>query len=100
MDDVLLGLIYGLLRWIPNDGATAALRDAIIAHAQTATNEISAAYLIAVARGAYFERLDDILAGLCSETPIEIEPILEIGSSSGSEMLFGLLLAAKIIIER
>lgn len=99
MDDVLLGFLYGALRWMPQDGATVTLRDAIVNYAQSHTNAISAAYLTAVAQGAFFERLDNIMEGLCNSASVDITPILEIGSSSGSEMLFGLLLAAKIAMK-
>lgn len=96
LDDILSGLLYGLLRLTPQEAPTAVLSQAIAAYAPTHTNAISAAYLLAVARGGCFERLDDVLYGLCAQNIINIEPILEIGSSSGSEMLLGLLLAAKI----
>ncbi|MBO5323745.1 MAG: DUF2877 domain-containing protein [Oscillospiraceae bacterium] len=96
LDDILLGMLYGLLRLAAQEGTAAILGDAIKANAPTRTNAISAAYLDAVACGGCFQRLDDILKNLSSSTPINIEPILEIGSSSGSEMLLGLLLAIKI----
>ena len=95
MDDILLGLLYGLLRLSPQKVTTALLRDAILSYASTHTNAISAAYLETVARGNHFERLDDMIENLSANTAINIEPLLEIGSSSGSEMLFGLLLATK-----
>lgn len=96
MDDVLLGIVYGLQRFAPLKGCTASLRDAILRQAQSRTNAISAAYLEAVAQSGYFQRLDDAMIGLYNNIAIDISPLLEIGSSSGSEMLLGLLLAAKI----
>ena len=100
MDDVLLGLLYGLQRLPCKSSIKADLSDAILIQAQTSTNAISAAYLVSVARGAYFERLEDALRNLSTDEPLNIDPMLEIGSSSGSEMLFGLLLAAQITSER
>ena len=98
-DDILLGLLYGLQSLVPKEAATAALRSAIETQAQALTNEISAAYLTAVAQAEPFQRLDDLLDGLGKEDTIDIGPILEIGSSSGSEMLLGLLLAANITLK-
>ncbi|MBP3479154.1 MAG: DUF2877 domain-containing protein [Oscillospiraceae bacterium] len=96
-DDVILGLMYGLLRLAPYAVSTKALTEAVIKYAPINTNAISAAYLQAVAEGGEFSRLDNILHGLSGKIPLDIEPMLEIGSSSGSEMLLGLLIAAKII---
>ena len=95
-DDILLGMLYGLLRFAPQEASTAALRQTILTYAPSHTNAISAAYLTAVAQGEYYELLDQQLLALCSKTPIDIQPILQVGSSSGSEMLLGLLLAAHI----
>lgn len=99
LDDVMLGLMYGLIRLAPQEPQTASVRKAILKHAPTRTNAISGAYLYAVAQGRPFERLDDILSGLAGTIPLDIAPILQIGSSSGSEMLLGLLLAAKMIMK-
>ena len=96
MDDVLLGMLYGFLRFAPQEAVTAVLRDVILEKAPTQTNEISAAYLCAVAKGGHFERLENVLTSLYTDGIIEIGSLLEIGSSSGSEMLLGLLLAADI----
>ena len=97
LDDILLGLLYGLMR-LPRQKAVASiLSEAIATYAPTQTNAISAAYLNAVAQGGCFERLDNIIENLGVNAPINIAPILEIGNSSGSEMLLGLLLAANLI---
>ena len=96
LDDVLLGMLYGLLRLAPQWESTVHLCTAIQEMAEEKTNAISAAYLTAVAAGGPFSRLDTVLQELgCSALPC-IAPMMEIGSSSGSEMLFGLLLAAKL----
>lgn len=96
MDDCLLGMLYGLLRTEPDQRAAALLKEAVMTYAPDGTHAISAAYLTAVAAGAPFGRLDEVLRGLSGEIPLNIDPILEIGSSSGSEMLLGLLLAVNI----
>ena len=57
---------------------------------------ISAAYLQAVIAGAPFERMDRVFAGLCGEEPLDIEKLTRIGSSSGGEMLLGMLIALKM----
>ena len=99
LDDVMLGMLYGWMRFAPNEPRTASLRDAILTNAPICTNSISAAYLIAVAQNGIFELLDNLIDGLSGETPINIAPILQIGSSSGSERLLGLLLAAKMTMK-
>lgn len=97
LDDVLLGMLYALLRW--GDHRADLLKEAIQTHAPNNTHPISAAYLLAVADGAPFQRLDNILWALTVQIPLDLQPIMEIGSSSGSEMLLGLLLAAKLHTE-
>lgn len=94
MDDVLLGMLYALLRW--GDDRASLLIESIRSLAPNGTHPISVAYLLAVAEGAPFQRLDDILWALTAQIPLDLQPIMEIGSSSGSEMLLGLLLAAKL----
>lgn len=93
LDDVLSGMLYTLLRVAPENPATVIFKSAIVSFAPERTNEISAAYLLAVAEGGDFDLLDNVLLGLSGRQPVEIEPILGIGSSSGSEMLLGVLLA-------
>ncbi|MBE6975962.1 MAG: DUF2877 domain-containing protein [Ruminococcaceae bacterium] len=100
LDDVLLGILYGLLRLAPEQNNTRHLQTAIRGFAPEQTHAISAAYLSAVADGAAFSRLDDILRALGGEAPVDITQLMKIGSTSGSEMLLGLLLAANIMIQR
>lgn len=99
-DDVLLGMLYCLLRAAPHWRSTELLRSAVHKLAPTATHPISAAYLVAVAEGTAYCRLDDMLRMLSGQLPLDILPVLEIGSSSGSEMLLGILIAAQIITNR
>lgn len=96
LDDVMLGMLYTLLRlWRER---AQLLRSAIEEYAPQGTHPISVAYLLAVAKGAPFARLDEILLGLSGQKALDIAPIISIGSSSGSEMLLGLLLAAQLTI--
>ena len=96
LDDVMLGLLYGLQRLTLGSKSIDLLKRAVLHHAPGNTNDISAAYLQAVANNAPFQRLDVILLSLAGQVPLDIQPLLSIGSSSGSEMLLGLLLAAQI----
>lgn len=93
MDDVLLGHMYVLLRCAGTHPVTAALRQVLV-HAAGRTNDISAAFLKAVAMGEPFQRLEQLLRGLSGEFPPDLTPMLEVGGSSGSEMALGALLAA------
>ena len=99
LDDVILGMLYTFIRAIPHSQITQELQSAVITLSTDRTNAISAAYLQAVAENAAFERLDDLLLGLSGQIPMNLEPILQIGNSSGSEMLLGVLIAAKIITD-
>ena len=99
LDDVLNGLLYGLYRLAPQKASTVFLAEAILKLSPSRTNEISSAYLNAIAQGGTFSLLDQILMDLCADVPLDISSILQIGSSSGSEMLFGLLLAAQISLK-
>ena len=96
-DDVLLGMLY-IFRALPKQAPEGAklLTDWIGRLWPRCTNAISGAYLNAVIDGAPFERMDRIFRGLCGEEPLEIETLTRIGSSSGSEMLLGMLLALKL----
>ncbi len=93
MDDVLLGHLYVLRRRAGKHPVTAALEQ-VLTDAAGRTNDISAAFLKAVAMGEPFQRLEQLLRGLSGEIPLELSPMLEVGGSSGSEMVLGALLAA------
>lgn len=96
-DDVLLGMLY-IFRTIPQRAPEGAeLLAAWIGRLwPRCTHPISGAYLQAMIDGGPFERMDRLFRGLCGEDPLEIETITRIGSSSGSEMLLGMLLALKL----
>ena len=89
-DDILAGLMYGL-RHSPhrNDPGVIVLVDAILSLAGKRTNAVSSTYLTALAQDAPFDALQAAWRDPKNNTPA----LLSIGSSSGSEMLLGLLLA-------
>lgn len=93
-DDVLCGLLYALLRSPAADTpAVGTLKTAICAFADSRTHPVSAAYLKAIARGEVFSRLEDAWLGREGS----LEALLEVGSSSGGDMLLGLILAVRIL---
>ena len=97
-DDVLCGLFYVLLRskWRRRESLLA-LMEAVKEKAPFATNRISAAYLKAIAENAPYGRMDAMWAILTGETCGSIRILTEIGSSSGGDMLLGMLLAGSLL---
>lgn len=97
-DDVLCGLVYGLLRSSLRDSqAVKTLCAGIYRDAPDRTNAIASACLRSLAEGAPFERMNDAWAALGGLRPGDIRRLTAVGSSSGSEMLLGLLLAGKLL---
>jgi hypothetical protein len=98
-DDVLLGMLYvfhALPRKAPK-GAQSFQKS--IGHlCDRCTNQISAAYLKAMLAGAPFQRMEQVFRGLCAEEKLDIGKLTQIGGSSGSEMLLGMLIALQICI--
>ena len=96
-DDCLLGMLY-VFRALPQKATEGALllRESIEQLSDRCTNQISAAYLKAMIAGAPFERMEQIFRGICGEGILNIEELTQIGSSSGSEMLRGMLIALKV----
>lgn len=93
-DDVFLGMLYMFRKLLPNPGRAVSRFQATVFHAaEDRSNQISAAYLKAMAQGAPFERMERVYRGFCGEEPLKIECLTQIGSNSGSEMLLGMLLA-------
>ena len=86
-DDWLVGYMYAVRR-IGKAQICAAVSEAVLEYAGEYTNAVSAAYLRAAARGEYYELLEGCLFG---EDADSIARLLSIGSSSGSDMLSGLL---------
>lgn len=95
-DDALLGIIY-VFRNLPEaaDGIRLFL-ESVEQLCDRCTTQISASYLKAVLEGAPFERMEQVFRGICGEQTLEIENLTQIGSSSGSEMLLGMLIALRI----
>ena len=94
-DDVLCGLLYGLQRSIAKKAVTC-LKNAVRKHSGR-THPVSAAYLHAIAEGEFFSRMDGVWQYLTGEGPDCLEALLEVGSSSGADMLLGLLLAGTLL---
>lgn len=90
-DDWLVGYMYAVRRTGKTE-VCAAVSKAVLEYAGEYTNGISAAYLRAAARGEYYELLEGCLFG---EDADSITRLLSIGSSSGSDMLSGMLAACR-----
>lgn len=100
-DDVLCGLLCGLLRSpLGDSGPVRALAGAVCREAQGRTHPVSTAFLQAAAGGASFGRLERAWSYLTGRGPECLKELLEVGSSSGGDCLLGLLLAGKICMER
>jgi len=97
-DDVLCGMTYTLLHGARKlTAADVEFVNAVRCYAPERTNLISAAILKAVADGGRFEMIDNVLRGLTGAGEAGTQRLLTIGSSSGSEMLLGITIAAKLI---
>lgn len=96
-DDAILGMLY-VFRTLPRkDSELAQIFQSCVGQlCDRCTNQISAAYLKAIIAGAPFQRMDEVFRGLCGEKPLNIQQLTQIGSSSGSEMLLGMLIALRI----
>lgn len=90
-DDVLCGMLYPLLQ--EGHPGASMLRQAVCDHADSRTHPVSAAYLKAIANGEVFSRLEDVWFGRENS----LEALLEVGSSSGADMLLGLCLAENLL---
>ena len=96
-DDVLMGMLY-VFRALPQKApeGTQLFQKSIGQLCERCTSQISAAYLKAMIEGVPFERMAQIFRGLCGEEPLDIWKMTQIGSSSGSEMLLGMLIALRV----
>lgn len=100
-DDVLCGMTYTLLHGARKlTAADVEFVNAVRRCAPERTNLISAAILKAVADGGRFEIMDNVLHGLTGAGEDGTQRLLAIGSSSGSEMLLGITIAAELIHRR
>ena len=95
LDDWLLGFIYTLnvsgcsAIWIKK------LCQIVNAIAADCTNNISAEYLKAAAKGSYYELLNN---ALCGTDERAAEQVISVGSSSGSDMLTGAIFAIDYLV--
>lgn len=92
-DDWVVGFLYAVRPYIKPpllNKICQAVRQSMV----SATNRISAAYLECACEGGSFEIMEELLA---AESTGAAERLLSIGSSSGSDMLTGLLFAIKYI---
>lgn len=96
-DDVLLGMLY-TFRLLSGDAPTSvsAFCESVLNACDERTNRVSAAYLKAIINGEYFERIELVFDALCGKRTLDITEITAVGSNSGSEMLLGMLCAAKV----
>ena len=100
-DDVLCGMLYGLGRSVlAGERAVETLADTVCREAEGRTHPVSAAYLQAMAEGEDFQRLEEAWLALTGREEANFDRILEVGSSSGGDLLLGLLLAGKLCLER
>lgn len=97
-DDVLCGMLYGLLRGgAAETRGVRALAEAVRLGSDR-THPVSTAYLRAIAAGAPFGRMEEAWLALTDRGPACFDRLLEVGSSSGADMLLGLLLAGKLLL--
>ena len=97
-DDVFCGLTWGLghSTWADRD-MVKVLMDTLCREAEGRTHPVSAAYLKAIAAGESFARLEGAWCCLTGEGEDCLDGLLAVGSSSGADMLLGLLLAAELL---
>ena len=97
-DDVLCGILYVLLRSDASERAgVRMLAQAAAAEAPAKTNAVSAAYLTAIAGGEDYERMQGVWLELTGEDVSRAGQLLEVGSCSGGDMLFGMLAAGRLL---
>ena len=101
LDDLLNGMLYTLQfagrNWKRELPGTADMAAAIQALAVQRTNPYSAAYLTAIAHGETFSVLEDFLDGRHFMNDVAGQRILKIGSSSGTDMMCGIILALRLL---
>ena len=95
-DDWLLAFLYTLDR-ISKRSETESLRHALRNYVLSCTHSISASYLMSAVNQEYFERLEDVLQ--YADRP-HMKALLEIGSSSGADMLTGICFALEYVREK
>jgi hypothetical protein len=100
-DDMFLGMLYMFRRLLPNPGpAISRFRNTVFRESEHRSNQISAAYLKALAQGEDFGRLDAVWRYFNGTGPDALAALLEVGSSSGGDLLLSLLAAGKLSMEK
>lgn len=101
LDDFLDGLMYTLCfsqrNWGQTLPGTGYLAGAVQSLAGSRTNPYSAAYLVSAAAGERFSVLEDFLDGQDFLSDAAGENLLKIGSSSGADMMCGMILALRLL---
>lgn len=96
-DDAMLGMLYVFQKLAQKSPkGVRFFRESILELCDSHTNRVSSAYLKAIIHGAYFERMEQVWNGLCGTKPLDISNLTQVGSSSGTEMLLGILIALRI----
>ncbi len=97
IDDVIMGMLY-VFRKLPQKKirSVEVFRESILQMCDGHTNQISSTYLKAILCGAPFERMENVWQGLCGIQTLNIAHLTQVGSSSGTEMLLGMLIALRI----
>ena len=93
----MLGMLYAF-RELGNNAPKSVdtFRDNVLDMCDTHTNKISAAYLKSVVSGAHFGRIEKVWRGLCGEEPLDTSSLFNVGGSSGTEILLGILIALRV----
>ena len=99
-DDVICGIQYVLLRSHAAERAgVRMLTQAVAAGAPVKTNAVSAAYLTAIACGEDYARMQGVWLEMTGRETSRAGLLLEVGSCSGGDMLFGMLAAGKLLMD-
>lgn len=97
VDDAIMGMLYvfrKLAQKCPQ--GVGFFKKSISELCDSHTNRISSAYLKAVIQGAHFKRMEHIWYGLCGIKTLDISVLTKVGSTSGTEMLLGMLIALRL----
>lgn len=104
LDDVLNGIQYTLQyaerNWGVTLPGTKTMTEMIQTLAIQRTNPYSATYLISMASGEHFSEFEDFLGGQCFMSQEAGQKILEIGSSSGGDMMCGIIIALRLLEQK
>ena len=102
LDDFLTGMIYTFLfaqdAWSLSLPEATLLSETLQILAPKRTSDISAAYVVAAAAGEYISLLEDVLrpTSFCSYQ--SLQNLLNVGGSSGGDMLTGLICALQYMV--